>query len=48
VRTDVKGVPSSEPAGLRTVFGPMALMTLFGILIYSAAEQALWQFAYNT
>jgi MFS family permease len=48
VRTDVEGVPSSEPAGLRTVFGPMALMTLFGILIYSAAEQALWQFAYNT
>jgi predicted MFS family arabinose efflux permease len=25
----------------------MALMALLGMLIYSAAEQALWQFAYN-
>jgi MFS family permease len=41
------GGPDGEPAGLRTVFGPMTLMALFGMLIYSAAEQALWQFAYN-
>jgi predicted MFS family arabinose efflux permease len=29
------------------VFGPLALMALAGILIYSVAEQALWQFAYT-
>ena len=40
-------VPDAEPAGLRAVFGPMTLVALFGMLIYSAAEQALWQFAYN-
>jgi len=47
VRDHAAGAPSDEPAGLRVVFSPMALATLFGILIYSAAEQALWQFAYN-
>ena len=47
VRTSATGVPDSEPAESRTVFGPMTLMALFGMLIYSAAELALWQFAYN-
>jgi MFS family permease len=47
VRAAAAREPEGEPAGLRTVFGPMALMALLGMLIYSAAEQGLWQFAYN-
>jgi predicted MFS family arabinose efflux permease len=31
----------------RQVFGPATWLALLGILIYSAAEQALWNFAYN-
>jgi MFS family permease len=30
-----------------TVFGPLVLMTFAGMFLYSAAEQALWNFAYN-
>jgi len=36
-----------EGADLRTVFGPLVLMTFAGMFLYSAAEQALWNFAYN-
>jgi MFS family permease len=28
-------------------FGPLALLTLVGIFVYSLAEQALWQFSYD-
>ncbi len=34
-------------SGLRTVFGPLVWMTFAGMFLYSAAEQALWNFAYN-
>jgi len=33
--------------GLKTVFGPLVLMAFVGMFLYSAAEQALWNFAYN-
>jgi MFS family permease len=37
----------SSGSGLGTVFGPLVLMTFAGMFLYSAAEQALWSFAYN-
>jgi hypothetical protein len=37
----------SSGSDLRTVFGPLVLMTFAGMFLYSAAEQALWNFAYN-
>jgi MFS family permease len=39
----------SERSGsdLKTAFGPLVLMTFAGMFLYSAAEQALWNFAYN-
>jgi MFS family permease len=36
-----------EGADLSRVFGPLVLMTFAGMFLYSAAEQALWNFAYN-
>jgi MFS family permease len=40
---------TSESSGsdLRRVFGPFVLMAFVGMFLYSAAEQALWNFAYN-
>ncbi len=37
---------SSDP-DLKTVFGPLVWMAFAGMFLYSAAEQALWNFAYN-
>jgi hypothetical protein len=37
----------SSGSDFRTVFGPLVLMTFAGMFLYSAAEQALWNFAYN-
>lgn len=37
----------SSGSDIGTVFGPLVLMTLAGMFLYSAAEQALWNFAYN-
>jgi MFS family permease len=41
------GTPGEVPAGRFGVFGPLTLFALTGVFIYSVAEQALWQFAYN-
>jgi len=37
----------SSGSDLKTVFGPLVLMAFAGMFLYSAAEQALWNFAYN-
>ena len=37
----------SSGSDLGTVFGPLVLMAFAGMFLYSAAEQALWNFAYN-
>ncbi len=37
---------SSDP-DLKTVFGPLVWTAFAGMFLYSAAEQALWNFAYN-
>ncbi len=37
---------SSDPDP-KTVFGPLVWMAFAGMFLYSAAEQALWNFAYN-
>jgi MFS family permease len=37
----------SSDSDLKTVFGPLVWMTFAGMFLYSAAEQALWNFAYN-
>jgi len=42
--TDVPG--NSEPR-IAGAFGPLALMALAGMLLYTAGDQALWNFAYN-
>jgi hypothetical protein len=39
--------PGSSGSDLKTVFGPLVLMAFAGMFLYSAAEQALWNFAYN-
>ncbi len=37
----------SEREQPESVFGPLVWMALIGIFVYSLAEQALWNFAYN-
>jgi len=37
----------SSDSDLGAVFGPLVWMTFAGMFLYSAAEQALWNFAYN-
>ena len=39
--------PGSSGSDLRAVFGPLVLMAFAGMFLYSAGEQALWNFAYN-
>jgi len=38
---------AGSDADLKTAFGLPVLLTLAGMFVYSAAEQALWNFAYN-
>ncbi len=45
-RTAGGGSPGAE-VDLKVAFGPLVLLTLAGMFVYSAAEQALWNFAYN-
>jgi hypothetical protein len=40
-------MPESSSSDLKTVFGPLVLMAFAGMFLYSAGEQALWNFAYN-
>lgn len=37
----------SSGSDLKSVFGPLVLMAFAGTFLFSAAEQALWSFAYN-
>ena len=53
-RSQLPRAPTRRPALrgariliLEAVFGPLVLMAFAGMFIYSAAEQALWNFAYN-
>ena len=39
--------PESLDSDLKRAFGPLVWMTFAGMFLYSAAEQALWNFAYN-
>ncbi|MBW2691464.1 MAG: MFS transporter [Deltaproteobacteria bacterium] len=40
-------VSGSLDPDLKRAFGPLVWMTFAGMFLYSAAEQALWNFAYN-
>jgi predicted MFS family arabinose efflux permease len=42
-----KDLTSGAPARFLDVFGPRTVLAIAGILIFSVAEQALWQFAYT-
>ncbi len=41
------GTPGGSELGLGKAFGPLAMMAIAGMFLYSAGEQALWTFAYN-
>jgi predicted MFS family arabinose efflux permease len=47
-RADSTTSPSANSdSDLKRVFSPLVLMAFAGMFLYSAAEQALWNFAYN-
>jgi len=46
-RADSTTTSGDSSTGLKTVFGPLVVMAFFGMFLYSAGEQALWNFAYN-
>jgi len=42
-----EAAPGTDRERFRDVFGPLSVMALLGIFVYSLAEQALWNFAYT-